>query len=85
MGDVGRAITALAASAFALALASVIFSQRSQTTQVIQSGGTAFAQILSAATSPVTGTGGVTASSVGTNIGQIAQGLGGFVDSGVFN
>jgi hypothetical protein len=80
MGDIGRALVAIAASAFALATASVIFSQRSQASTVITSGGNAFASILNAATSPVTG-----ATSASTAAGTAASALGGVIDSGAFN
>lgn len=71
MGDIGRALAAIAASAFALATASVIFSQRSQASSVINAGGTAFASILNAATSPVTGN--TSGSTVANTVSQFAN------------
>jgi hypothetical protein len=59
-GSVGRAIAVVLGSTFALATLSVVFSTRSNTAAVLQTGGAAFSGIISAATAPVTGTGSVT-------------------------
>lgn len=66
MEGAARAIVSVIAAAFGLATLSVILSQRSQTSSVIGAGGQALAGVISAATSPVTGQGGVT---LGSTIG----------------
>jgi len=55
----GRAILAVLSSIVGLAILSVILSARANTAGVISAGSYGFASILSAATAPVTGYGGV--------------------------
>jgi hypothetical protein len=95
MSEGVRAITAIITAAFGLALASVIFSQRSKTTGVIQVGGQAISSIISAATAPVTGASSsyTGAANLGSTplegiLGQYGLGAGagmpGIIDSGTF-
>lgn len=55
MGQIGPAIVTIIAGVIGLAIVAVIVSQRAQTPQVFQAGGTALSQIIGAAVSPVTG------------------------------
>lgn len=74
--DIGHALGVIAASAFALATLSVIFSQRSQASAVITSAGNAFSGIIGAAVAPVTG------GPVATSASAAASGGGGGIGAG---
>jgi hypothetical protein len=50
-----QAVLAIVSGVIGLAIVSVIFSRRAQTTEVIQSAGGALANIITAATNPYTG------------------------------
>jgi hypothetical protein len=58
-------VVAILTAIVGLAVLAVLVSSRAQTSQVVRSVGTAFAQDLSAAVSPVTGGGGFTGAGTG--------------------
>jgi hypothetical protein len=58
MSDATTALAAIVTSIIGLAIVAVIFSQRSQTSQVLQAGGSALGTLITAAVSPVTQGGG---------------------------
>ena len=60
MNNFGAGVVTVIAGILGLAIVAVVVSQRAQTPQVLQSGGSALAAIISAAVSPVTGSGGST-------------------------
>ncbi len=71
MGSIGPGIIAAIAGIIGLAIVAVVVSKNAQTPQVIQSGGTALAQVIGAAVAPV-------ASNTGNTFGGAAGGaLGG--------
>ena len=60
MDNIGPVLITIVGGLLGLATVAVIVSQRAQTPQVFQSGGSALAAVISAAVSPVTGSGGST-------------------------
>lgn len=77
--DIGRAIGVVIASAFGLALVSVIFSSRSQTANVISSGGNALSNIIGAAVAPVTGQAPAPIATAASGSSSALSGAGSFV------
>jgi len=73
MNEITNAVVTIATAIVGVAILAVLVSQRSNTAGVLSAGGGAFAQMLSAATAPVTGNSGTTALPFG--------GVGGFSNS----
>lgn len=55
MNELTNAVVTIATAIVGVAILAVLVSQRANTAGVLQAGGSAFAQALSAATAPVTG------------------------------
>jgi hypothetical protein len=69
MGNGVGAVVTILASVVGLAALAVFLSTKSNTANVLTSGGNAFASILNAATSPITG-------STSTNVSSLTGGIG---------
>ncbi len=76
MGESGRAIVAILSSVIGLSIVAVVLSARSNTAGVLGAAGSALANVIGAATSPVTGAAPVGAAGYGGGAG-LAQGLAG--------
>jgi hypothetical protein len=72
MGQIGPGIIATIAGIIGLAIVAVIVSQKAQTPQVINAGGSALASVIGAAVSPVTGTANTFGGAASSALGAIA-------------